>query len=146
MSTAPTPAAPDLANQLAPWRLNLLRAFYLLVALGTAYNFGPCMLSHSDQWALRKGETGALLSGLALVCLLGLRYPLQMLPLLIFELAWKVIWLLLIARPLWAADTLTPAAQETAMACWMGVVLTPRVLPWRHVWQRYVRQAAEPWR
>lgn len=128
------------------WRLNLLRAFYLLVALGTAFNFGPLMLSHSDAWALRKGETGALLSGLALLSMLGLRQPLQMLPLLMFELVWKVIWLLLIGWPLWLAGAMTPAAQETALACLLGLVLTPLVLPWRHVWQRYGSSAAERWR
>jgi hypothetical protein len=129
-----------------PWRLNLLRAFYLLVALGTAFNFGPLMLSHSHEWAQRKGEVGALLSALALLCFLGLRYPLQMLPLLIFELLWKLIWLGLIAWPLWRAGALTPAAHETAVACLAGVVLTPLVLPWRHVWQRYLSQPAESWR
>lgn len=40
----------------------------------------------------------------------------------------------------------TPAAEGTALASLLGVVLTPLVLPWRHVGQRSVRQAAEPWR
>lgn len=55
MSTSPFPAAAALDTDPPLWRLNLLRAFYLLVALGTAFNFGPLMLLHSDAWALRKG-------------------------------------------------------------------------------------------
>jgi hypothetical protein len=45
-------------TEVALWRLHLLRAFYLLVTVGTALNFGPLMLQHSPEWALRKGETG----------------------------------------------------------------------------------------
>jgi hypothetical protein len=128
------------------WRLHLLRAFYLLVAVGTAFNFGPLMWSHSADWGLRKGETGALLSGLATLCLLGLRYPLQMLPLLVFELLWKLIWLTLIAWPLWRAGALTPGATETAVACLVGVVLTPLVLPWAYLQQQFVQAPGTRWR
>ncbi len=128
------------------WRLNLLRAFYLLVTVGLALSFGPAMFQHSDQWAQRKGETAALLSGLAILCAWGLRYPLQMLPLLIFELIWKTVWLAAIAWPLWRAGAITPAVQATAEACLMGLVLTPLVLPWRYIAHHYFRKPAERFR
>jgi len=133
-------------NDVPLWRLNLLRAFYLLVTVGLALSFGPSMVQHGDLWAQRNGETAALLSGLAILCTWGLRYPLQMLPLLIFELTWKTVWLLAIAYPLWLNGAVTPAVQETAVACLMGIVLTPLVLPWRHIAQNYFRKPAERWR
>jgi len=133
-------------DDLPLWRLNLLRAFYLLVTLGLTLSFGPLMLQHSDLWAQRKGETAALLSGLAILCLWGLRYPLQMLPLLIFELVWKTIWLLAIALPLWLGGAMTPGVEGTAFACLAGIVLTPLVLPWRHIAQHYFAKPAQRWR
>lgn len=144
MSQAATENTP--MNDVPLWRLNLLRAFYLLVTVGLAISFGPSMFLHGDLWAQRKGETAALLSGLAILCVWGLRYPLQMLPLLIFELIWKSVWLLAIAYPLWLNGALTPAVQGTAEACLMGIVLTPLVLPWRHIAQHYFRKPAERWR
>ncbi|MDT9002444.1 hypothetical protein RQP53_24395 [Paucibacter sp. APW11] len=133
-------------NDVPLWRLNLLRAFYLLVTVGLALSFGPSMFQHSDLWAQRKGETAALLSGLAILCVWGLRYPLQLLPLLIFELIWKTVWLAAIAYPLWRAGAITPAVQGTAEACLMGVVLTPLVLPWRYIAHHYFRKPAERFR
>ena len=103
------------------WRLNLLRAFYLLVAVGLALSWEPSMLDHTDSWAQRRGELGAMLIGLAILCLVGLRYPLQMLPLLIFELVWKSIWLLVIAYPLWQAGAITPGVEGSLYACLAGV-------------------------
>lgn len=133
-------------NDVPLWRLHLLRAFYLLVAVGLATSFGPSMLQHTDEWAQRKGETAALLSGLAILCVWGLRYPLQMLPLLVFELVWKAVWLLAIAYPLWRNGAMTPGVEGTAVACLMGIVLTPLVLPWRHIASHYFRKPAERWR
>lgn len=133
-------------NDVPVWRLNLLRAFYLLVTVGLTLSFGPSMVQHGDLWAQRKGETAALLSGLAILCVWGLRYPLQMLPLLIFELIWKAVWLVAIACPLWLNGAVTPAVQETALACLMGMVLTPLVLPWRYIAHHYFRKPAERFR
>jgi hypothetical protein len=133
-------------DELPLWRLNLLRAFYLLVAAGLIMSFGSSMLHHGNAWALRKGETAALLSGLAILYVWGLRYPLQMLPLLVLELVWKAIWLLAIALPLWQGGAMTPDAQESAYACLAGIVLTPLVLPWRHIAHHYFAKPAQRWR
>jgi hypothetical protein len=128
------------------WRLYVLRAFYLLICLGLASSFGPVMFQHTDLWAQRRGEMAAMLSSLSILCLLGLRYPLQMLPLLIFELVWKTIWILAIAYPLWLRGAMTPGVEESLFACLMGVVLTPLVLPWRYIAHHYFRKPGQRWR
>ena len=47
-----------------------------------------------------------MLGAVSLLAVLGLRYPLQMLPLLFFELLWKSIWVLAFGLRLWAAGGL----------------------------------------
>ncbi|MCV2358485.1 hypothetical protein LNV08_05800 [Paucibacter sp. TC2R-5] len=133
-------------QDLPLWRLNLLRAFYLLITVGLASSWGPSMLQHTDLWAQRRGELGAMLIGLAIFCVWGLRYPLQMLPLLIFELIWKVLWILAIAYPLWLSGAVTPGVEASFYACLAGVVLTPLVLPWRYIVHHYFRKPAQRWR
>lgn len=133
-------------NDVPRWRLHLLRATYLLISLGLALSFGPDLLNPSPDWARRQGSTAALLGGVACLCALGLRYPLQMLPMLLFELVWKLIWLLAIGWPLWRAGLATPAVLSNAVECAAGVALVALVLPWRHVWRQYGVQPAERWR
>jgi len=128
------------------WRLHLLRATYLLISVGLALTFGPDLLQPEPDWAVRQGATASLLAGVACLCALGLRYPLQMLPVLVFEAVWKLIWLAAIGWPLWRAGRMTPTLESNAVECVVGVVLVALVLPWRHVWQRYVRQPGERWR
>jgi hypothetical protein len=80
------------------------------------------------------------------LALLGLRYPLQMLPLLMFEFAWKLIWVMAYGLPQWSAGQLTPVTAEDLKNTLVGVVLMPLVIPWGYVWRRYVQQPGDRWR
>jgi hypothetical protein len=68
-----------------------------------------------------------------------------MLPLLFFEMTWKVIWLARIALPLWASGRLDPDTAETASECLLIVVYL-FLIPWRYVFETFVRAPSEPWR
>lgn len=87
----------------------------------------------------------ALLGALAVVAALGNRFPLKMLPILLFELFWKVIWIVAYALRMQLDSGLDDYAAQTLLACLMGVVSVTIVLPWRYVFTRYFRAAAEPW-
>ena len=126
-------------------RLYLLRAMYLLIAAGLATTVWPQIVSPPDLVAGPKSVIRALLGALAVMSLLGLRYPLQMLPLLLFELLWKVIWVAASAVPMWLGPGLDAYASETLFACLMGVVLVPIVIPWGFVVECYVRSPGGPW-
>jgi len=131
------------------WRLYLLRALYLMVAVGLALSFWPALLHDSDRWTLwaqRRGEMVAMLIALSMLCVWGLRYPLQMLPLLIFELAWKAVWIMAIAYPLWQRGAITPGVAESFYACLAGIVITPLVLPWRYIAHHYFSKPGQRWR
>lgn len=126
-------------------RLYLLRGMYLLIAVGLAVTVWPHIIAPPDLVAGPKSVIRALLGALAVMSLLGLRYPLQMLPLLLFELLWKVIWVVASALPMWLGPGLDAYASESLFACLMGVVLVPIVIPWGYVIQCYVRSPVEPW-
>lgn len=127
-------------------RLYVLRAAYTLIAVGLAIVVWPGVLRHSDAWALKNGDTCALLAGIQVMAMLGIRYPLKMLPLLLFEFTWKSIWLLAIALPLWRAGQVDAATVESVNACVLGVVVCLVAIPWRYVWGRYVVEPGERWR
>ena len=86
-----------------------------------------------------------MLSALALLAVVGIRYPLKMLPLLFFELLWKVLWVLSWGLPLWLSQQLGSDSQETLISVLMGVVLVPLVIPWGYVFKQYVKAPGDPW-
>jgi hypothetical protein len=126
-------------------RLNLLRAVYLLIGLGMGIQVWPQIVTGSGNWLGGTGVVKSMLAALTLLCLLGLRYPLKMLPLLFWELVWKTVWLLVVALPTWRAGSMDAETAETAFACGF-VVLVYAALPWRYVLRHYAGAAGERWK
>lgn len=132
-------------SEVSTLRLYLLRGMYLLMAAGLAITIWPSILAPSKVVANQGTVILAVLGGLAIVAALGLRYPLKMLPILLFELLWKLIWVIAFGLPTWLTTGLDEYASETMFACMMGVVLVPIAIPWGYVFKRYIRAPAEPW-
>ena len=133
-------------SEVSTLRLYLLRGMYLLMAVGLALTVWPSIIAPPDSVASAKTVIRSLLGALALMSVLGLRYPLKMLPILLFELLWKVIWVVAFALRMWLAGGLDDYASETLFACLMGVVLVPIVMPWGYVFRHYFKAPADPWR
>jgi hypothetical protein len=91
------------------------------------------------------GVAVCMLATVSALALIGLRYPLQMLPLIFFDMVWKAIWLIAIAWPLWSRNAIDADTMDTVYACLMGVIF-PIVTPWRYVWANYVLKAGNRWR
>jgi hypothetical protein len=127
----------DDAPGLPRWRLHALRAGYLLLVVGLGSVIWPGILGGHAPWTANQGVVHCMLAAMSALAILGLRYPLRMLPLLFFELAWKAIWLLVVAAPLWSAHRMDTDTLETANECFIAVVFVA-VIPWDYVWTRYV--------
>jgi hypothetical protein len=64
---------------------------------------------------------------------------------MLFEFAWKTIFMLAIVLPLWRTGQLDAANRETAIECLLGVVLCPIVIPWGYVWRNFVTRPGDRW-
>ena len=124
-------------------RLYVLRATYLLLIVGLGVTNLPVLLSHDP---MTRGAIPSMLGGIWLLAFIGLRYPLQMLPLLLFEFSWKTIWLLAFGLPQWSAGRMPPTWSEDFKAIIMGVILMPIIIPWGYFYRHYIKQPSNRWR
>lgn len=86
-----------------------------------------------------------MLLALVFLSLVGLRYPLKMLPLLFWEMTWKAIWLLSAALPQFLEPGgMGAATAETAFACDLVIVIAAAT-PWDFVWRQYLKAAGDQW-
>jgi len=132
-------------NEVSLLRLYMLRAAYLLLVVGLGIEIWPGIIHHAKPWELMQGVVNCVLGAVSALAVLGLRYPVQMLPVLFFELVWKSIWLIVVAAPLWSAGQMDPGTRDSATACLMGIVF-PIVIPWRYVIANYVKKSGDRWR
>ncbi len=132
-------------SDVSTLRLYILRGMYALMALGLGVTIWPKILAPGDATHMG-GVVRSMLGALALLALWGLRYPVKMLPMLLFEFLWKVIWVVAFALSPWLNGRLDAPRQETLYECLLGVVLLPLVIPWGYVFRHYVREAGDRWR
>jgi hypothetical protein len=129
---------------LPTWRLNVLRVGYFVMGTGLAVTKWPELLA-GGPWELKEGTVLTMLVAMSVLALLGLRYPQRMLPILLFEVGWKLLWLGVVALPLWLDGNLTGATREqTAAVLWVIIVIA--VIPWRHVVSQFVLARGDRWR
>ena len=133
-------------SEVSTFRLYLLRATYLLHTVGLGLMLWPRLIHHTSAWALKHGDVFGLLAGVQVLAILGIRYPLKMLPLLFFELTWKSIWLTTIALPLWHANQIDPGTAESIKACGMGVIICAVAIPWPYVLTKFAREPGDRWK
>ena len=132
-------------TQVSLVRLYTLRAAYLLLVAGLGPLVWPTVFHHEQPWGLMEGVVNCMLAAMSALAVLGLRHPLRMLPLLLFEVGWKFIWLAVVAYPLWRAGTLEGATWRVTVQC-LGVVILLALIPWRYVFDSYVSGPGERWR
>ncbi|HXC55901.1 MAG TPA: hypothetical protein VNU97_11450 [Rhizomicrobium sp.] len=138
-------AVSTAVSEVSLLRLYALRATYLLLVVGMGFQIWPAIVHHAKPWDLMHGVASCMLGAMSALAILGLRYPLRMLPILFFELVWKSTWLIAIAYPLWAAHRIDADTAETVQACLMGVIF-PLVIPWPYVFANYLKAAGDRWR
>lgn len=123
-------------SEVSTFRLFLLRGMYAFMFVGLAVFKWPGIFNPPPGLSTAGSVVGSVLLALSLLALLGIRYPVEMLPLLFFEFLWKAIWVMHWGLPPLLTAELTPEAQETLINCLVGVVLVPLVLPWSYVFKR----------
>ena len=142
-TTASPAAAASAESEVSLVRIYVLRTMYLVLAIGGGIAFLPQLVGHEPT---ARGVIPSMLAGMWLLACFGLRYPLQMLPMLLFELAWKTIWLVDYGLPQWRAGVTSPVFKEDFKAIALGPVIFILVIPWGYVYRHYVKNPGQRWR
>jgi len=130
------------AQEVHPIRLYVMRLLYLLNFLFLGIDVWPSLVHHDGPWDPVKGVAFSFWAALSTLCALGIRYPLKMVPVLLMQFLYKLIWLAAVAWPQWA----TIRSHELTGVMWQGVIADVIAIPWVYVWKAYVMQPGDRWR
>lgn len=131
--------------EVSTFRLYVLRAMYAFTAVGLALARWPAIVNPPPGISNAGTVVAMFLGALSLLAVLGIRYPLKMLPLLFFELLWKLMWVGAWGIPLWSAQQLAPDSEQTLISNIVGIVLVPLAIPWGYVFKQYVMAPGDRW-
>ncbi|WP_045856840.1 hypothetical protein [Teredinibacter purpureus] len=119
-------------------RVQLLRVVYMFIFLGLGITVWPDIIFSKNTTVTADTVVLAMLASYSLVALLGLRYPLKILPLLIIELLWKSIWVSAFAIPALLTDNYNQYTSDVMFACVLGIVVMLLAIPWGYIYHQYV--------
>ena len=132
-----------LPVEVPAYRLYVMRGMYLLNFVLLGSDVWPRLLNPDALLAPTNGVAYSFWASLSLLSVLGLRYPLKMLPLFLMQLLYKALWLVAVALPLRSAGELGGGALEMTWVFVIGGILDLVVIPWPYVWARFVKEPGD---
>lgn len=132
-----------MSERISTFRLYLMRAVYLLNFVGLGSIVWPAIINHKGTWDPLYGVAFCFWAALSALMGVGIRYPLQMLPLLFLQLFYKLVWLVAVGLPLWSAGQSTGGLTKTFIIGAIGDLIA---IPWLYVLANFVMKRGDRWR
>ncbi|HKP37749.1 MAG TPA: hypothetical protein VJT71_12910 [Pyrinomonadaceae bacterium] len=122
-----------------PINVYLLRVIYFLMFVGVGLSVWRTLFTHEGPWDHTKAVAFCVWAAYTTLGVLGLIRPLRWLPIIIFMIFYKTLWLIVVAYPLWRAGTLSgsPAEEMARVFIWAPVFIL--IVPWVYVFKNYVK-------
>ena len=116
-----------------------MRLGYLLVFVIVGQMSWVRIITHRGSWDPIQAAALSMWAAHSLLSLIGIFRPLMMLPMILFEIAYKMLWLAVVALPLWSANQLAGSPAEGLTYAFLGVVIPIVLVPWPYVFRKYIR-------
>lgn len=121
------------------WRLHVMRGLFFLNFISLASDNWSAILFPKEQLDTLSGVAISFWAGFALLNLIGVRFPLRMVPILMLQLLYKSGWLLGTYLPAKNAGLLNDSLEEFFWICVGGVVLNLLIIPWGYVYRAFIK-------
>jgi hypothetical protein len=116
----------------------LLRLVYILMFFVLGKDTWTRILTHQGSWEPTHAVAWCVWTAFATLAALGIIRPLKMLPILLLEIFYKVLWLIIVAYPLWSKGALAGSPAEDMTAGFLWVILPIVAVPWGYVFVTYI--------
>jgi hypothetical protein len=135
--------SPDVQRYegVRPINIYLLRIVYFLIAAVVATNAWSTILSHEGPWDAYRALAMCVWAIYPSMAVLGVFQPLRMLPIMVFMIGYKALWLIVVALPLWQSGSLAGSPAERLAGTFLASQVAILVVPWGYVWRTYVMPA-----
>lgn len=129
---------------VSKFRIYLLKFYYVVIIVLLGFQVWEEIFTHKEMWQPLPAVAYSFWGAFSVLAILGLIHPLKMIPLLLVQFSYKLIWLIIVAYPLWSAHQLTgTSSQGLFKANSMGVVIDLLVIPWPYVLKNFILNRKE---
>lgn len=123
---------------IRPINIYLMRLIYILMFFVLGKDVWSHILSYSGNWNENEAMAWSIWAAFSALALLGIVRTVEMIPILLLEIFYKVLWLILVAYPLWQSNELVGSGIEETAFAFSLVVLPILAVPWGYVFKTYI--------
>jgi hypothetical protein len=97
------------------------------------------VFTHEGQLERFRGIAICVWAAYGTLSLFGLLHPLKWLPIVLFMIFYKTLWLIVVAYPLWRTNQLTGSPSEEMASIFIAAPFLLVIVPWKYVLKTYVK-------
>jgi len=120
-----------------PISIYLLRLVYFLMFFVLGKDTWTHVLTHQGPWEPDNAMAWCIWTAFAMLAGLGIIRPLKLLPILLLEVFYKVMWLIVVAYPLWTKHQLEGSPAESTADAFLWVLLPIVAIPWGYAFRTF---------
>jgi hypothetical protein len=96
------------------------------------------LLTHKGAWEPLNGVAWCTWAAYSALSIFGIFYTLRMLPIMMFMLFYKGLWLAVVAYPLWKTNQLAGSPAEELTYIFIWIIIPTLFFPWKYAFKKYV--------
>jgi hypothetical protein len=121
---------PDRRDGVPAFNFYLLRAMFILMSTFLAFDVWKNIASHQGPWNAVEAAAWCFWAGFSLLAIFGIFKPIKLLPVVLLEIVYKVLWLMIVAVPVWFFGQPAGEGFSTVSFSFVLVVLPIVAMPW----------------
>lgn len=130
---------PDHTNYQGVPLINVyvMRLFFVLIFVFVSIDSWKAIITHEGPWKPLNAVAFSVWAAYSTMSFLGIIHTLRMLPIMMFMIFYKTLWLIIVAYPLWVTGQLAGSDAEGMAKVFIWVLLPAMFMPWRYIFRTY---------
>lgn len=120
-----------------PINIYVLRLFFAMMCFMMGFTAWTHLITHKGEWEPMNAVTWCVWAAYSALSLFGIYNTLKMLPIILFMVLYKGLWLIVVAYPLWKTNTLRGSSEELA-SIFIWIVIPLIFIPWKYVFRNFI--------
>ena len=130
----------DYENYEGVRRINVyvMRLLFILMFVFVGTEAWTAIITHKGSWNPTNAVAWCSWAAYSTLAGIGIFHTLRMLPVMLFMIFYKCLWLIIVAYPLWMAGALKGSPAEEMAQTFSIIILPILFVPWKYVYHTYV--------
>jgi hypothetical protein len=128
----------DKYEGVCPINIYLLRVLYFLMLAVMSVDAWTMIFTHEGQLERFRAVAICVWAAYGTLGFFGLFKPLKWLPIVLFMIFYKTLWLIVVSLPLWKSNQLAGSSAEEMTYIFIAAPFMLLIIPWKYFFKNYI--------